>query len=106
MRILLDECLPVDLRHSLSFHDAHTVQYAGFKGLSNGELLRSAESAAYDVLLTLDRGLPHQQSSAGRTIAIVILHARTTQIADIEPLMPAVIQTLKTIKPGEVRHVT
>ncbi len=43
MKILLDECLPVDFRHSFPTHDAHTAQWAGFKGKGNGELLRAAE---------------------------------------------------------------
>ena len=40
MRILLDECLPLDFRHS--FPEAHTAQWAGLKGQKNGELLQAA----------------------------------------------------------------
>lgn len=54
MKILLDECLPLDFRHS--FPGAHTVQWAGLKGKKNGELLQAAEAAGYDVLLTVDQG--------------------------------------------------
>ena len=39
MKILLDECLPVDFRRSFSNHEAHTVEWAGLKGKGNGELL-------------------------------------------------------------------
>ncbi|HME07758.1 MAG TPA: hypothetical protein VKG25_11930 [Bryobacteraceae bacterium] len=42
MKILLDECLPVDFRHSFAKHDAHTVEWAGFKSKKNGELLLAA----------------------------------------------------------------
>jgi len=41
-------CLPVDLRHSFSEHEAHTEQWAGFKDKKNGELIRAAEAAGYD----------------------------------------------------------
>ena len=54
MKILLDVCLPVDFRHSFPTHGAHTAQWAGLKGKGNGELLRAAEIAGYDVLLTVD----------------------------------------------------
>lgn len=54
MKILLDECLPLDFRHRFPGHDAHTAQWAGLKGKRNGELLRVAEVAGYDVLLTVD----------------------------------------------------
>jgi len=36
VKILLDECLPIDLRHSFSTHEAHTVEWAGLKGKKNG----------------------------------------------------------------------
>jgi hypothetical protein len=51
-------------------HDAHTAQWAGLKGKQNPELLRAAEIAGCDVLLTVDQGLPHQQGSAGRELSI------------------------------------
>ena len=62
MKILLDECLPLELRHSFPSHDVHTAQWAGLKGKTNGELLRAAEIAGYDVLLTVDQGIPRNQS--------------------------------------------
>jgi predicted nuclease of predicted toxin-antitoxin system len=70
VKVLLDECLPLDFRRSFPNHDAHTAQWADLKGKKNGELLRAAEVAGYDVLLTVDRGIPHQQYSAGRKLSI------------------------------------
>jgi hypothetical protein len=49
MKILLDECLPLDFRHSFPDHEAHTAELAGLKGKTNGELLREAELAGYEV---------------------------------------------------------
>ncbi len=68
MKILLDECLPLDFRHSFPGHDAHSAQWAGLKGKKNGELLRLAEAAGYDALLTVDRGITHQHSPTGRKL--------------------------------------
>ena len=53
MKILLDECLPVDFRYSFPCHEAHTVQWAGLKGKKNGELLYAAEVAGFEVLITV-----------------------------------------------------
>jgi len=77
MKILLDECLPLDFRHSFPGRDVHTVQWAGFKGKKNGELLRAAELAGYNVLLTVDQGIPHQQNLVNRTISVIAIHAKT-----------------------------
>jgi hypothetical protein len=73
MRILLDECLPLDFRHSFPTHEPHTAQWAGLKGKNNGELLRAAEAAGYDVLLTVDQGIPHQQYFAGRKLSAILV---------------------------------
>ncbi len=101
MKILLDECLPVDFRHSLPNHDAHTVQWAGLKGKNNGELLGAAELAGYDVLLTVDQGLPHQQPSAGRKLSIIVIDSRTNQIEDLLPLVGAILLAVENIRPGQ-----
>ena len=57
MKILLDECLPMDFRHSFPGHEAHSVEWAGLKGKKNGELLQAAEGGGYQVLLTVDQGI-------------------------------------------------
>jgi predicted nuclease of predicted toxin-antitoxin system len=101
MKILLDECLPIDFRHSFPTHDAHTVQWAGLKGRKNGELLRAAEVAGYDVLLTVDQGIPRQRPSAGRRLSIILFRSRTNQIEDLLPLVDAIIVALETIQPGQ-----
>jgi hypothetical protein len=54
MKILLDECLPLDFRHSLPSHEVHTAEWAGMKGKTNGELLLAAEAAGYDLLPLVD----------------------------------------------------
>jgi hypothetical protein len=40
--------------------------------LTNGALLRAAEDAAVDVLLTTDHSIRYQQNLTGRKIAIVV----------------------------------
>jgi integrase len=52
LRVLLDECVDEQLRHHLPGHDCQTARYAGFAGLENGDLLKRAEAAKFDVLLT------------------------------------------------------
>ena len=105
MKVLLDECLPLDLRHSFPTHDTHTAQWAGLKGKKNGELLRDAEVAGYDVLLTVDHGIPHQHSSAGRKLAIILVRARTNQLEDLLPLVDAIARALERIEAGQTLAV-
>ena len=103
MKVLLDECLPIDLRHHLPGHEVHSADWAGFKGLKNGELLHVAEDAGYDVLLTIDQGIPHQQNlPAERRMAILIVHARTNQLEDLLLEVIGILKALADIRPGQV----
>ena len=100
MKILLDECLPFGLRHCFTQHEVHTVQWAGFKGKKNGELLKAAEEDGYGVFVTIDQGVPHQQNVAARQISVIILQARTNQIEDLLPLVDQISKAFETIQPG------
>lgn len=102
MKVLLDECLPLDFRHELQGHEAHTVQWAGFKGMRNGELLRAAESAGYEVLLTIDQGIPYQTSAANRRLAVVVLRSATNRLEDLKLLIDSLLDALANIVPGQI----
>jgi hypothetical protein len=41
--------------------------------LENGELLKAAETALFDVLVTSDQSIVHQQNPKGRKLALVVL---------------------------------
>jgi len=60
MRVLLDECVNEGLRKYFAGHDCQTARYAGLVGLENGQLLTAAETAKFDVVLTVDHGFEYQ----------------------------------------------
>jgi predicted nuclease of predicted toxin-antitoxin system len=105
VRILFDEQLPRRLARSLTGHDVRTAQQQGWAGVTNGELLRQAVDAGFDVLITADRNLQFQQSLAQFPIAIVVLVTRRIKIADLLPLVPGVLRALESIRPGELVRV-
>jgi hypothetical protein len=71
LRILLDECLPKDLKGELPGHDATTVGDMGWRGIQNGHLLKLAEQE-FDLFLTADRNIEHQQNLAKRRIILAV----------------------------------
>ena len=73
MRILFDNGTPRGVASSLQGHTVEEVRSHGWDTLRNGELIDAAEAAGFDVFLTTDRNLRHQQNLTGRKIAIVVL---------------------------------
>ena len=69
MRVLLDENMPHQLRAHLPDDDVSTAVYVGFGGFKNGELLKAADEAGYEVLLTGDLSLEYQQIVARNPFA-------------------------------------
>ena len=105
MRILLDECLPRPLAVLIPGHAVLTVQEAGWAGRSNGELL-SLIAGQYDVFVTVDRNLMFQRRIDNLTFGVVVLHALSNRLSDLEPLIPQLLAGLQTIKPGQILHVS
>ena len=53
----------------------------------------------------MDTGLAHQLNLSQRSIAVIILRARSNRLADIRPLMTKVLALLESIAPGTIERV-
>ena len=104
MKVLLDECLPKKLKRDVQADVVRTVPEMGWAGTKNGALLRLAEEA-FDVFLTNDQNLEHQQTLKKVDLAFVVLVALTNDIADLQPLMPAVNEALRNLHAGELVYI-
>ena len=104
MKLLLDECLPRPLGRLFPEHKCRTVQEMGWFGKSNGALLSLAE-AQFDVFLTIDQGMEYEHDLTGRNIAVLLLTARSNQIEDLAPLVPAVLVALRGMRQGSFVQV-
>ena len=106
MRILLDENLDWRLvRYFDADFQVTTVSQQGWKGMRNGELLRQA-AKTFDALITMDKGIEHQQNLRKYTIGIILISAKSNRLQDIQPAMRRVNEVLKTLEPGQVIPVT
>ena len=108
MNILLDESLPFGLQpifeEMTTEHDFKFVQEEDWGGLKNGKLLTKAQMA-YDVFITCDQNLPHQQHVSSYEIGIVILIGPRNRRQDLEPLVPEAVQRLNELSEGDVLEV-
>jgi hypothetical protein len=104
MRLLLDESLPWRLARLMVGHDVTSVQRMGWSGVKNGALLRAA-SSAFDAMITADQNLQYQQNLANLPLAVFVLVARSTAVADLAPLVPDLLNHLQTFKPRTLVRV-
>ena len=56
--------------------------------MSNGDLLDIAESESYELLITTDRNMRHQQNLAGRRLAVIVLPLSQLRIHDSRHFVP------------------
>ena len=88
MLILFDHGTPWPLRHYLVGHTVHRAYQFGWDTLPDGHLIANAEASGYELLITTDLSIQHQQNLARREIAILVLIDHnwpysTAAIADI-----------------------
>ena len=103
MQMLFDQDTPVPLRRYLAPHAVATVFEKGWSTLQNGELLTVAEREGFEVLVSTDQNLKHQQNLRGRRLAMIVL--MTTSWPRIERKVDCVIAALNSVKPGEYIEV-
>ena len=72
------------------------------RGIKNGLLLQATERAGYDVLITVDQGIPYQTAAGRGRIAVIVLRAQTNQLEDLKRLVPSLLEALATIEPGRI----
>ncbi len=104
MHILLDESVPRRLGPLLTGHTSVTVQRRGWASIKNGELLALA-AAEFDVLLTADKGMEHQQNLAALPVAILIVLARSNRMEDLARAVPLILAALAELAPRTLRKV-
>lgn len=98
MKILLDECVPVQVRLALGGHQVSTAKEMGWAGIKNGDLLRAAEEAGFQVFILADKNLRYQQNLAKRSLAIVELW--TNHRPTLERYFPIIRARVEAAGPG------
>lgn len=101
MRILIDECLPKHLAQIIPTHQTDAVVSVGWSGKKNGELLKLAEAARYDVFITADQNLQYQQNLKNREIAIIVLKLESIRMQSIQVILPQLLQMLQSINKND-----
>ena len=103
MKILLDHGTPRPLGRELLGHSVDTAADKRWDQLANGDLIDRAEQDGYEILITTDQSMRHQQNIAGRRLGIIVLRSGAWHYTEsrIEEIRSAVAD----VQPGEFREV-
>jgi len=92
--MLLDEDLPKLLKLDFPEHIVFTVRDMNWQGKTNGTLLRLMLANGFEVLMTFDKNLRHQQNFQTYSIAVLVLDAPKNKYEVLKELVPEVRQVL------------
>ena len=97
MLILFDHGTPRGIARHLSQHTVKEARAQGWDRLTNGELLKAAEDAGFDLLLTTGKNIRYQQNLQRRRIAIVVLGRARWRL--IKPVLIHVVAAVNAAQP-------
>jgi hypothetical protein len=100
MLVLFDQSTP---RPFLKGHTVETAWQRGWDKLKNGDLLRAAQEAGFEALVTPDKNISYQQNLKNYTIAIVILG--NPQWPVLRHYVDRVVAAVNAAKPGSYCEV-
>jgi hypothetical protein len=103
LKVLLDESTPRGLRKFLPDHDVETVQEQGWTSMKNGALLRAAEDAGFEVMVTADSSIKYQQNLKDRKLALTVLP--TNDIERLKPIIPQIVAMVDAATPGSYQSI-
>ena len=104
MRILLDECVNAGVCKAFPGHRVKTVAQTGWRSTDDGPLLVLAQQQ-FDVFVTIDRNLEHQQNLKKFSLRFVVVQVRSNEITSYLPLFAQLNEAAESVHAGQVIHV-
>jgi hypothetical protein len=87
-----------------SGHSVQTVTEAGWRGRKDGPLLKWAQNQ-FDVFVTIDRNIPHQQNLKQFRLGFVIVRVRSNELKHYMPLFDNIQQAAESVRRGQAIEV-
>jgi hypothetical protein len=87
--------LDIDISHAVD------ERWAGQR---NGVLIEVMLARGFRILVTVDRNLQFQQNISASGVAVIVLHARSNRLSELQPMIPALREALARVRQGEILH--
>jgi predicted nuclease of predicted toxin-antitoxin system len=94
MKILLDECVNKRLKSHLNSFEVYTVSEMKWSGVKNGKLMSLCVTNQFDVILTIDKNMIHQQNIEKYPLTIVVFNASTSKMEELILFIPSFLKQI------------
>lgn len=106
MKILLDENLPRKLKAGFGLEfEVKTVRDMGWLGKKNGELLGLLVLNGFDVFVTIDKNLRHQQNLGKFSVSVFLLIAFNNRLETLQGLIDKVVEQIRSGEFGKMNEI-
>ncbi|MBK9330969.1 MAG: DUF5615 family PIN-like protein [Ignavibacteria bacterium] len=102
MKILIDESLDVRLKTHFENYDVSTARDMNWLGKKNGELLKLIGENNFDVFLTADKNLRHQQNLSHINFVVIVLNSIYSELSFHILLVPKVLEIINNLKQNKL----
>jgi len=103
-RIVFDKNVPAGVRRVLLDHEVRTFnEMPWHPQLENGELLKAAEAAGLDVMITADQNIRYQQDLTGRRLALVVLGSNIWPL--VRSYSATIAEKVERVEPGSYEFI-
>jgi hypothetical protein len=96
LKILFDHNVNRRFRKHLSGHVVETTRERTWEKLANGELLRAAAAAGFELFVTVDKNLEFQQNLKTLPLPIVLIDSASNALPALIPFAPQILNLLAT----------
>jgi hypothetical protein len=103
VKILFDANTPAPLARFLRGHSVKRADELGWQGLENGALLVAAEHEGFDILVTCDQNILHQQSFTDRRLAVVVVSSN--HWPSLRPVAARIATAIDFVQTGQVLKI-
>jgi predicted nuclease of predicted toxin-antitoxin system len=101
MKILLDECVTKRLKKYLKEFDVFTVRELRLSGVKNGTLMSYCVENKFDILLSIDKNLLHQQNIEKFALSIIIFNCVSSKIEELSAFIPSFKSNIENFKKNQ-----
>jgi len=89
MKILLDECVNKRLKSHLDGFEVYTVNEMEWCGVKNGKLMSLCVANQFDIILTIDKNIIHQQNLEKYPVTIVVFNTSNSKMEELILFIPS-----------------